>query len=296
MQSRRSSVQTNRVVVRRGLNGRVVFFAVLWLTTAYAVGAPKITPGAPGPYTGTTQSSKLYTESSAPGGISGQIANPPSEILAIFAISREKMKTIQTTALLKGGTRSDAKYRIAVHIAHLTPDNSFSFAGLQEGVYDLFVLLEHDYYDGLVLNRRGNDLTPVDSKTLREKIQVSNPYFNEKHIARLAGTTGRAAKARVLVEELRTLPVTLQDASVRADIQTRSIKLFLMEDVSVTGGPAWAVEETRELVRQEVGPPDTKGRLPEFFCKALSGILVLDTTENLGTIRLTKDTPPEKRN
>ncbi len=254
--------------------------------------APKIVPGAPSPYTGTIQASQLYTVSSAPGGISGRIDAPPSEVLGVFAVSREKQKTAQTTKLLEGGTRTDAKYRIAVHIARLGTDNSFTFTGLQEGIYDLFILLEHDYYTGLVLNRRGNALTPVDVKTIEEKIKVSNPYFNEKHIARLAGGTGRAAKGRALVQELRTLPVTLQDASVRSDIQTRSIKLFLMEDVSVTGGPAWAVEETREIIRQEVGPPDTKGRIPEYFCKALSGILVIDTTEDLGALKLTKDPPP----
>ncbi len=295
MRNGQRSVRAGPDASRRGGFRQTVFFLGICLGAASAAAAPRINPGAPAPYTGTIQASKLYTESSAPGGISGQIANPPSEILAVFAVSREKQKTTQTTRLLEGGTRSDAKYRIAVHIADLGADNAFSLAGLQEGVYDLFVLLEHDFYTGLVLTRRDNALTPADIRTIEEKLQASNPYFNEKHIARMAGTTGRAAKARALVQELRTLPVTLQDASVRADIQTRSIKLFLMEDVSVTGGPAWAVEETREIVRQEVGPPDTKGRIPEYFCKALSGILVIDTTENLGTIRLTKDFPPGGR-
>ena len=259
---------------------------------ATVLGAPKINPGAPGPYTGTIQSSKLYTVSDAPGGVQGRIVQAPSEVLGIFAVSREKQKTTMTTRLLEGGTRSEAKYRIAVHIAHLSPDNSFRMAGLQEGVYDLFVLLEHDCYTGIVLSRRPSALTPVDLGTITEKINASNPYFNEKHILRIAGATGRAAKARVLVQELRTLPVTLQSAEVRADLQTRSIKLFLMEDVSATGGSAWAVEETREIVRQEVGPPDTKGRIPEYFCKALSGLLVIDTVEDLGDIRLRKDSAP----
>ena len=278
---------------RAGAASRLLLSAVLALALiSNATAAPKIVPGAPGPYTGTIQSSKLYTKSAEPGGINGRIANPPSEILAVFAVSREKQKTTQTTKLLQGGTRSDAKYRIAVHIAHLGDDNAFSFAGLQTGIFDLFVLLEHDFYTGLVLTRRGNALTPVDMKTIVAKVNASNPYFNEKHIARMAGTTGRAAKARALVQEMRTLPVTLQSGALRADLQTRSIKLFLMEDVTVTGAPAWAVEETREIVRQEVGPPDTKGRLPEYFCKVLSGILVIDTTEDLGTIKLCKDPYP----
>ena len=254
--------------------------------------APKINPGAPAPYTGTIQSSKLYTVSDAPGGIRGRLVDTPSEVLGIFAVSREKLKVTQTTKLLQGGTRDEAKYRIAVHIAHLSPDNAFSFEGLQTGIYDLFVLLEHDYYTGIVLNRRANALTSVDIKTIQDKVAASNPYFNEKHFARLSGATGRAAKARALVQELRTRPIMLQSGQERPDLQTRSIKLFLMEDVSVTGGPAWAVEETREILRQEVGPTDTKGAIPEYFCKAISGLLVVDAVEDIGDIRLKKDPAP----
>ena len=273
-------------------SGRALAGALAILYAGAAGGAPKINPGAPAPYTGTIQSTKLYTVSDAPGGIRGRLTDAPSEVLGIFAVSREKLKTTQTTKLLEGGTRSEAKYRIAVHLAHLSPDNSFSFSGLQPGIYDLFVLLEHDYYTGIVLNRRPNALTPADIQTIEEKLKVSNPYFNEKHIARLSGATGHAAKARALVQELRTLPVTLQSAEVRADIQTRSIKLFLFEEVSVAGAPAWAVEETREILRQEVGPGDTQGAIPEYFCKALSGILVVDDVEHAGDIRLRRDPAP----
>jgi len=265
---------------------------LLALLALRAPAAPKIVPGAPGPYTGTIQASQLYTRTDAPGGIRGRLDAPPSEVLGVFAVSRVKHKTTQTTKLLAGGARTDIKTRIAVHIADLASDGSFSFTGMADGVYDLFVLLENAFYTGVVLHRGANGLTAVDVKTIEEKIQVSNPYFNEKHIARLAGGTGRAAKARALVQELRTLPVKLQDGTIRADIQTRSIKLFLLEDVSVTGGPAWSVEETREIVRQEVGPPDAKGRIPEHFCKTLSGILVVDTVEDLGAIALRKDQPP----
>lgn len=273
--------------------GRALAGAALALLHACSAGgAPKINPGAPAPYTGTIQSTKLYTVSDAPGGIRGRLGDAPSEVLGVFAVSREKLKVTQTTKLLEGGTRSEAKYRIAVHIARLSPDNSFSLEGLQPGIYDLFVLLEHDFYTGIVLNRRTNTLTPDDIRTIEEKLKVSNPYFNEKHIARLSGATGHAAKARALVQELRTLPVTLQSAEVRADIQTRSIKLFLFEEVSVSGPPAWSVEETREILRQEVGPGDTKGAIPEHFCKALSGILVVDSVEDLGAVRLRRDKAP----
>ena len=275
-----------------GWPSAIVAGLVLGLAAVPLRGAPRINPGAPSPYTGTIQSTKLYTVTDAPGGISGRLVGAPSEVLGVIAVSREKLKTTQTTKLLEGGTRSEARYRIAAHLAHLSPDNSFRFSGLLPGIYDLFVLLEHDYYTGIVLNRRPNALTPTDIKTIKEKLKASNPYFNEKHIARLSGATGHAAKARALVQELRTLPVTLQSAEVRSDIQTRSIKLFLFEDVSVGGAPAWAVEETREILRQEVGPGDTKGAIPEYFCQALSGILVVDEVEEVGDIRLRRDKAP----
>ncbi len=275
-----------------GMGSRGLVLLAALGCAATGLGAPKINPGAPAPYTGTIQSTKLYTTSDAPGGIQGRLVETPSEVLGVFAVSREKLKVTQTTKLLQGGTRSEAKYRIAVHFAHLSPDQSFRVTGLLEGIYDLFVLLEHDFYTGIVLNRRASVLTPVDQRVIREKIEASNPYFNEKHIARLSGATGRAAQARALVQELRTRPIMLQSGRERPDLQTRSIKLFLMEDVSVTGAPAWAVAETREILRQEVGPGDTKGAIPEVFCKALSGILVIDTVEDLGDIRLRKDPAP----
>jgi hypothetical protein len=47
----------------------------------------------------------------------------------------------------------------------------------------------------------------------------------------MEGQTGTYGKARVLEQEVRTLPITLQNADVLKHIQIRSIKLCLMESV-----------------------------------------------------------------
>ena len=119
---------------------------------ATGLGAPKINPGAPAPYTGTIQSSKLYTTSDAPGGIQGRLVETPSEVLGVFAVSREKLKVTQTTKLLQGGTRSEAKYRIAVHFAQLSPDQSFSLQSERIGQF-LQLTFTPEQADRAVLDR-----------------------------------------------------------------------------------------------------------------------------------------------
>jgi hypothetical protein len=56
----------------------------------------------------------------------------------------------------------------------------------------------------------------------------------------------------------------------------------------------WKVEVTREIIRQEVGIAygDPAGCIPNYFCKKLSGIVVVDDVEDIGAIRLTKDPAP----
>ncbi|NLF85275.1 MAG: hypothetical protein GX571_04130, partial [Lentisphaerae bacterium] len=54
---------------------------VLGVAASPLPGAPKINPGAPAPYTGTIQSTKLYTITDAPGGIRGRLTDAPSEVL-----------------------------------------------------------------------------------------------------------------------------------------------------------------------------------------------------------------------
>jgi hypothetical protein len=53
------------------------------------------------------------------------------------------------------------------------------------------------------------------------------------------------------------------------------------------------MKKTREITRQEVGPPDTKGVLPGYFLKTLQGIRVSTSVKDVGTLSLKADAVPD---
>ena len=286
---------------RKGLKAGLAFSV---LAVAAAIAGIKINPGNMSPYSKTHVSINLYTkpDPNASGGIKGVIAEAPSEVLGVLAMPQKfpnisSMDDIDGGAAAKNARNINKDMTNQVYLAGLGSDNAFSFYGLPPGKYDLFVLCENCFYEGLLLSREEQTLTDADAKTIRAKITESNPFFNVKNQHRIEGQSGAFGKARVIEQEVRTLPVTLQSAEVLKHIQIRSIKLCLMESVGTTKlGTHWEMKKTREITRQEVGPPDTKGLIPGYFCKALQGIRVSTSLKDLGTIKLTSDpaanTPP----
>jgi len=272
---------------------KVALVVLVGLCVSVAEATPRLAPKEPTPYMKKEITTKLYTETPWElGGMTGKLQGV-SDVIGILAVSRERQKFYMETALLGGGMRKETKFRIAVYFAEYGDDLSFKFSGLAEGTYDLFVMTGSAYYNGIRLFRRNNVLTPKSVNVITAKLKETNPYFNEKHVARMGADPGKPLSARVLIQEVRTLPVTDQDAIVWHDIQTRSIKLMTVEDVTLTGDEAWMVLDSREIVRQEVGPPDRKGAIPEYFCQALSGITVIDEVVDLGTINITRDPAPK---
>jgi len=274
--------------------------AVSLSAVAVAVAGIKINPGNMSPYSKTHVSINLYTkpDDNASGGIKGVIAQAPSEVLGVLAMS-QKFPNISAMEDIDGGTSAKNARNInkdmtnQVYLAALSSDNAFSFYGLPPGKHDLFVLCENCFYEGLLLTREAHTLNEADAKAIKAKITESNPFFNVKNQHRIEGQSGTYGKARVLEQEVRTLPVTLQSAEVLKHIQIRSIKLCLMESVGTTKlGTHWEMKKTREITRQEVGPPDTKGVIPGFFCKALQNIRVSTAVKDLGTITLSADPTP----
>ncbi len=218
-----------------------------------------------GPVTGTKQSTRLYTppDSSAPGGIMFQVPErvaPVRAAVAVPALSREKAYA---------GQISDDGRRVVFH-------------GLPTDRYDLLLVFDRWFAEGFLLHRDPSTLTPDDQNGIRETIERSVPFFDTKVIHRCEGVGGQAGRAAAVLQEVRTRPVTLQDASVRTDIQVRSLKLAFLEEV----GPGWHLVRTRELLRQEVGPNDAKGVLRHVFVPALQGIRVLDSVRDLGVVDL----------
>ncbi|OQC33482.1 MAG: hypothetical protein BWX70_00079 [Verrucomicrobia bacterium ADurb.Bin070] len=270
------------------------------LAATLAGAAIKIDPGNMSPYSKTKVGINLYSkpDPSAGGGLRGMIAGNPSEVLGVLAMP-QKFPHISALSDVEGGGSTKNARNInkdmtnQVYLAALGANNAFSFYGLPPGKYDLFVLCENCFYEGLLLSREPNTLADPDVRAIKAKVNESNPFFNVKNQHRIEGQGGTFGKARVLEQEVRTLPVTLQSAEVLKHIQIRSIKLCLMESVGTSKlGTHWEMKKTREIARQEMGPPDTKGLIPGYFCKPLQGIRVATSVKDLGTITLASDPAP----
>lgn len=260
----------------------------------------KINPGNMSPYSKTHVSVNLYTKPNldAPGGIKGVVTENPSEVLGVVAMP-QKFPNVSSLDDVEGGNSAKNARNVnkdmtnQVYLANLGSDNAFSFNGLPPGKYDLLVLCDNCFYEGLLLNREEQSLNESDAKAIKAKLAESNPFFNVKNQHRIEGQSGAYGKARVLEQEVRTLPVTLQSAEVLKNIQIRAIKLCLMESVGSSRlGVHWEMKKSREITRQEVGPPDTKGVIPGYFCKALQGIRVSTAVKDLGTLKLCADPAP----
>jgi len=278
---------------------RTVAFVGSVIAASLVFAGVKINPGNMSPYSKTNVGINLYSkpDPNAPGGIRGTIADSPSEVLGVLAMP-QKFPNVASLEDIEGGTSAKNARNIntdmtnQVYLASLGSDNSFSFSGLPAGKYDLLVLCENCFYEGLLLNRETNNLTEADVASIKGKLKESNPFFNVKNQHRIEGQTGAYGKARVLEQEVRTLPVTLQNADVLTHIQIRSIKLCLMESVGTKSlGTRWEMKKTREITRQEVGPPDTKGPIPGYFCKTLQGIRVSTAVKDVGAVSLKSETP-----
>jgi hypothetical protein len=225
----------------------------------------------------------------------------PDELLGVIAVP-QRFSEISARDEVEGGTaaknarNTTGEIQISAYLASLGSNGSFSFRGLPPGKYDLLVVFDNAMYDGILLAREISTLKDADLKSIKEIIEKSNPYFNIKGIQRVEGVPGGYGKARVLGQDMRTLPITLQDATVWDNIQTRAVKIYQLEQIgSAKTGPMWAVKRTRELLRQEIGPPDTKGPIPNYFCQALQGIRVSTSVKDIGTVALKQDDPLKAR-
>ena len=221
-------------------------------------------------HTDTKQSSKLYTETDPndPGGLRGRIALPRERLIGIFAIPVDDLKSGKPR-VFKGNIAADG--------------HAFEFNNLPTSKYDLVLLFPGAFYEGITLSRADSTLATNDWKSILHILSKSEPYFEIKRTHRMEGVTGGAGWAQSVVQEMRERPVTLQDATVHTEIQTRSLKLMRFEDV----GPAWQLLVTREIVRQEVGGQEHKGLLLHSYCPdQLGGLRVVNTVKDLGAVEL----------
>ena len=215
-----------------------------------------------GGYTKTEQSSRLYTapDSSAAGGIRVRFKATGAP-MGVFALNQ-----------------TDAN-----HCYRGTADGGgWIFKGLPVAKYDLVVVFDNRFYEGLVLSHETNSLTPADQISITNIIHSSVPFFEIKKVYRMEGATGHEGKCSIVFQELRARPVTLQSAEVRNDIQIRSLKMGFLEQVNI----GWQLINTREIMRIEVGGGMPKGLIAHTFVKELGNTRVTDSIKDLGEIRL----------
>ncbi len=203
---------------------------------------------------------RLYTptDSSAPGGISGVISKPAKPILQVLAMPPD-----EPSLVYEGQVTGNNK-------------QGFLFKNLPMAKYDLFVVYEDEFFEGLELTYEPDTLTEKDRKGISDIIIASDPFFNQKVIHRMAGTTGRGNFARCVVTQYRDKPMREKPP----DQRRRTFKLIWLKDVNI----GWQVVEKRDLY-----PIYTtmKGLTPtHHFTSQLSKIRVTDDVKNIGDIAL----------
>ena len=207
---------------------------------------------------------RLYTKSdpSCKGSIKGRIsapAKPIEQILAIASSSQEKV--------YMGTTSGSAR-------------NEFQFTGLPIGKYDLVVIYDDAFFDGVTLSKEENTLTDEDRKKIEETLQKSEPFYPKKIINRVEGQTGRGNPAALICTFVREKKSDLMGPG-REDFK-RTYKLFTFKDVGV----GWQVVRARDLYPAWVKP--VLAATPKYtFTKSLSGIRVTDELKDVGDVDIT---------
>lgn len=239
---------------------------LMWLTVlAFTLLLP-IPSLLAGKVTDTEQSTRLYTkrDPAARGGIHATLVAFANPVKQVFVIDNGNPKLVY-----QGTVSEDGK--------------EIQFSGLPTAIYELVLVAPDRFYEGCRLSRESDALTDRDRQFITFTINKSVPFFDTKKIHRYEGTTGSNGKARCVLQEMRTHPVMLQSGVERTDIQVRSLKLAILEDVGEAG---WQLVMTREILRTEVGPQDMHGLLPHCYLPALGGIRVVDTEKDLGELNL----------
>lgn len=197
---------------------------------------------------------RLYTrpDPNATGGLQGSVAlSPSSQLWAVFAMPR--------------GDPS------RVYAAEVT-GSDFVLRGLPVGRYDLMVLYNDAFYEGLQLSR-DDTLTERDRQLITEHIDRTGQFFETKVYHRMAGTTGVGNEARIVFQEHHQ----------REDSEIRNIKLGVLMQV---GAQDWQMVRSREFVRIDVANTSSiSGILPHHYNPALGGFRVVDSVRDVGTLR-----------
>lgn len=211
---------------------------------------------------GAQERHRLYTKTEAKdtGGIKGVIKNPNMPVLQILAMPPDEPRFVYEGKLTG-------------------PNNQgFIFQNLPSARYNLFVIYDNEFYEGLELHREKNTLTKQDREKILYIVDESDPFFSNKVMHRMEGSTGRGNFARCIVTQYRT----------RAPMR-RTFKLIWLKDV----GPGWQVVQKRDLYPINANPKNLTPK--HHYSAVLSKIRVTNEIKDLGELDLNKIVLRDKR-
>jgi hypothetical protein len=241
-------------------NSATITAAVLFLGALCGAAPGQVSTGA-----------HLYTppDPSATGGIRGAVTASDKPLVSAYAMPPDLPGSVYKGTVSGTGKRE------------------FSFKGLPAGKYDLLLVFEDVFYEGLTLVRKVDDLTAEDRGSIEAIVAKTEPYYGTKKIHRVAGQGGKNGAARCICTFFRAKEsVGFIDGVVYPE-HRRSLKLVLLEEV----GPGWQVVKTREIHTVMVKPGT--GMQDHFYRKVLGGIRVIDKVKDLGDIDLSAESPAE---
>lgn len=208
----------------------------------------------------------VYTkiDPSAKGGIKGKVVSPSLPIEMILALPPDEPRFVY-----KGEVSGASK-------------DEFMFKGLPMGKYNLIVIYDNRFYEGLELTREDNTLTKEDEKKINATVQKSEKFYASKVIHRMEGTTGRGNLARCVSTFGKFAENVDGGLPDKTKPYRRAFKLYELKDV----GPGWQVTIGRDLytvwARMDQSHPQHN------YNEVLSKIRVTDYIKDLGEINLSK--------
>jgi hypothetical protein len=210
--------------------------------------------------------SRLYTEPdpASQGGIQGHIASPSLPIEMILALPQDEISFVY-----EGTITGDDK-------------RGFRFQNLPMRKYDLVVIHEDSFVEGLQLYKGESTLTQQDKAKIDQSIQKSEPFFNDKTIHRVEGETGRGNMARALITYFSGKKTFSGLGNPEGKDYRRTFKLVLLKDV----GPGWQIVTARDLYPLSVGAND--GNPAHAYSVTLSSLRVTDSIKDLGELNLSR--------
>jgi len=206
----------------------------------------------------------MYTkpDRSASGGIRGTVTNTPGPLLGAYALPP---------------AHPERAYR-----ARIPPDakTSFQFEGLPAATYDLVLVFEGAFFEGLSLSAGKNTLTDEDRTRIRRALHQAEPLFNHEVLFRAEGRTGTMqGDARCVAMMVRTKDEPDFVSVPGYPDYWHSLKLVLLQDI----GLRWQVVMAREIHGARAAKPGEEDSIRHVHAERLSGIEVTDTVVDLGS-------------